>query len=463
MVVDENARVHIRMLDATTHDPRRYNRPTVHEIGGIIIGDELGDPHINPVRDIIIERLPNGDANRHRYQRISELNPSYFPLRYPFIFLYGEQGWHTSIPLAGVDLQRNPDLLAHRQAGFAVDADNDGDDDDSIQADEEDDGGGQTCRGVAGSIRVSQAQFYNFHLQRRQNFSPMQWAGRLLQEMIIDAWVCVEANRLQYQRSNQLRLRADLYSGLRDAMAGGMEENAERLGRQIVLASSFIGGPRHMRQQYQDAMAICRQFGKPDFFVTFTCNPQWPEILDALYPGQQPEDAPHIVSRVFHLKLHSLLNILTTKDVLGKLKAFVYVIEFQKRGLPHAHILLILEDGDKITSVEDIDNCISAELPDRDVDPELFNIVKTNMIHGPCTPDRCQVNGTCRKRYPRAWAEETIWNEDGYPTYRRRNDGRRVEVRNRVLDNRFVVPYNPYLSKRYNAHINVEVHHEFTI
>ena len=96
-------------------------------------------------------------------------------------------------------------------------------------------------------------------------------------------------------------------------MAGGMEENVERLGRQIILASSFIGSPRHMRQQYQDAMAICRQFGKPDFFITFTCNPRWPEILDALYPGQQPEDAPHIVSRVFHLKLHSLLNILTTK------------------------------------------------------------------------------------------------------------------------------------------------------
>jgi len=276
--------------------------------------------------------------------------------------------------------------------------------------------------------------------------------------MIIDAWVCVESNRLRFQRMNQLKLRADLYSGLQDAMAGGVEDNVERLGRQVILASSFIGGPRHMRQQYQDAMAICRHFGKPDFFVTFTCNPQWQEIKEALYPGQKPEDAPHIVSRVFHLKLHSLLHALNERYVLGKVKAFVYVIEFQKRGLPHAHILLILDDNHKITSVADIDNCISAELPDQDVDPELYRIVKTNMIHGPCTPQRCQINGRCRKRYPRQWANETLWNEDGYPTYRRRDDGRTVQVRGQVFDNRSVVPYNPYLSKRYNAHINVEVY-----
>jgi len=55
-------------------------------------------------------------------------------------------------------------------------------------------------------------------------------------------------------------------------------------------------------------MAICRHFGKPDFFVTFTCNPQWTEIKEALLPGQKLEDAPHIVSRVFHLKLDALLD-----------------------------------------------------------------------------------------------------------------------------------------------------------
>ena len=47
--------------------------------------------------------------------------------------------------------------------------------------------------------------------------------------MIIDAWICVESNRLNFQRTNQKQLRADLYSGLQDAVGGGLEENAQHL------------------------------------------------------------------------------------------------------------------------------------------------------------------------------------------------------------------------------------------
>ena len=68
-------------------------------------------------------------------------------------------------------------------------------------------------------------------------------------------------------------------------------------------------------------MAICRYFGKPDLFITFTCNPMWQEIQDALLPGQKPEDAPHIVARVFHLKLRALLDDLLKHNVLGKVVA----------------------------------------------------------------------------------------------------------------------------------------------
>jgi hypothetical protein len=78
--------------------------------------------------------------------------------------------------------------------------------------------------------------------------------------------------------------------------ASGVEGDVGRLGKQIILASTFIGGPQHMQQQYQDAMAICTHFGKPDFFVTFTCNPNWEEIQLALHPGQKAQDAPQIVS-----------------------------------------------------------------------------------------------------------------------------------------------------------------------
>jgi hypothetical protein len=47
--------------------------------------------------------------------------------------------------------------------------------------------------------------------------------------------------------------------------------------------------------------------------------------------------------------------------------------------------------------------------------------------------------------------------QDSYLVYRRRDDGQVVEARNAKLDNRLVIPFNPYLLMLYNCHINVEI------
>ena len=65
-------------------------------------------------------------------------------------------------------------------------------------------------------------------------------------------------------------------------------------------------------------------------------------------------------------------------------------------------------------------------------------------------------DGVCSKKFLKDFAEQTLANADGYPHYRRRNDEQYI-VKNVHLDNRYVVPYNPYLSIKYNAHINVEI------
>lgn len=50
----------------------------------------------------------------------------------------------------------------------------------------------------------------------------------------------------------------------------------------------------------------------------------------------------------------------------------------------------------------------------------------------------------------------TTFDEDGYPIYRRRDNGR-VVIKNGVsLDNMYVVPHNRNLLLKYGAHINVE-------
>jgi hypothetical protein len=106
----------------------------------------------------------------------------------------------------------------------------------------------------------------------------------LRQQYIIDAYATVEQTHLNYLRLNKKKLRADLYQGLQDAIVAN-DNNVVAIGHKILLPSSFTRGPRHMVQNYQDAMAICRWARCSDAFVTFTCNPQWPEIKRVLMPG----------------------------------------------------------------------------------------------------------------------------------------------------------------------------------
>ncbi|XP_028070166.1 ATP-dependent DNA helicase PIF1-like [Camellia sinensis] len=54
-------------------------------------------------------------------------------------------------------------------------------------------------------------------------------------------------------------------------------------------------------------------------------------------------------------------------------------------------------------------------------------------------------------------------DQDGYPIYRRRNNGQAHIVRGKEVDNRDIIPYNVYLSKRFNCHINVEADVEIII
>ncbi len=71
---------------------------------------------------------------------------------------------------------------------------------------------------------------------------------------------------------NQTTLRADQYKGMVDAMQQDGANNTN-FGRMVVLPATFAGSPRHMNQLYQDSMALVKKFGKPDLFITMTCNP----------------------------------------------------------------------------------------------------------------------------------------------------------------------------------------------
>lgn len=191
-------------------------------------------------------------------------------------------------------------------------------------------------------------------------------------------YIKLENTRLDYYRLKQSQIRAELYQGIVDSVLGG-ESRGSMVGKKIVLPASFVGGPRDMRRRYLDAISLVQRFGKPDLFITMTCNPDWKEIKDALKEGQLAQDRPDLTARVFRANLKDLKDQLFKKQIFGKVAAHVHVIEFQKRGLPHAHMLIILKSEFKITSPDHFDNFVCAEIPDPDKFPDLYEKVAKHM------------------------------------------------------------------------------------
>ncbi|GKA20515.1 putative DNA helicase, partial [Tanacetum coccineum] len=323
--------VTLRLIGTRQHTGRQYNLPTASEVAALIPGD--GNP--TESRDVIVEERGN-EENRNGVKRISELHPSFMALQYPLLFPYGEDGFHLHIPL-------NVPPTTKRKY-------------------------------------LSLREYYCFRLQIRVNEGrTLHKAGRLFHTFCVDAYTAVLDHDLDWYKRNQNTIRSELYNGLHDRVTNG-ETNAEFLGRKNVLPSTFTGGPRHMIQQYQDAMAICRWAGPPDLFVTMTCNPKWPEIqreVENCIPGQPTVDRPDTIARVFKMKLDDLMD-----DIL------IYTIEIQERRfcrpiVPHS-THFFAPNFDKISSTDEINHVISAELPSEVDDPIAFNAVRSHMMHGPC-------------------------------------------------------------------------------
>ena len=401
---------------------RRYNLPTsLHEVS--ILTD-------NQPNDLVLRRRGGS------LMRISDLNPKSMPLHFTLLFPYGTYGWDPY----------------------------------QLQA--------------TGQRKISCRQFYNYHIQVRDqsmNENYLLRSGRLFQEFVCIAWAKVERQRLFWHEQNQKALRADKYLNVKEAV----EERARadhlhtddhqrpKIGRKI-LPSSFVGGPRWYNSLFQDGMAICREYSKPDLFLTFTCNVAWPEIQKELQPGEKAQDRPDLVARVFYLYVKQMMKDILRGEIFGKVSAYLWTIEFQKRGLPHLHCLIILSNHDKLITSDFVDSLISAEIPpdpeecedqnERKARKDLQDIVLSNMVHGPCGKDYpfkpCMEDNKCSKNFPKPFTKRTMIEPDlSYAIYKRRSPedgGRSIEIGGKIIDNRWIVPYCPYLSLRYTAHINLE-------
>ncbi|KAL6564888.1 hypothetical protein OROMI_016338 [Orobanche minor] len=404
--------IKMRLIGRRRVDGRQYNLPQQDEVAALIKGDIIQD---RLERDVIVE------TKSGCLKRVNHLNASFLGLQYPLLFPYGQDGYREDVPLTRVS----------------------------------------TSSSIKKRKNVSIRQFFAYRIQERaRESSYILRCRRLFQQFLVDGCTMIETARLTYIRTHQQELRSELYCGLRDAHGRG-ETDPAKLGKLIVLPETFTGGARNMMQNYQDAMAICRWAGYPELFITFTCNPKWPEITRfCQHRGLQPVDRPDIICRVFKMKLDMLINDIKKKQIFGETKAVIYTIEFQKRGLPHAHILLFMAQKEKNLTAEKIDQIICAEIPDENTDLAYYNVVSDLMIHGPCGAANknspCMDKEKCTKLFPKKFVENTYIDKSGYAVYRRRNNGRTVEKSGVLLDSRYVIPHNRFLIMKYGAHINVE-------
>ncbi|XP_075086087.1 uncharacterized protein LOC142168826 [Nicotiana tabacum] len=138
---------------------------------------------------------------------------------------------------------------------------------------------------------------------------------------MVDGYTMMKSSRLRFIRLHQKQLRAHFYKGFKDVVLHGDIEPSSQ-GQRVVLSSNFTGGACYMLRNYQDAMAICKWAGYPDLFITFTCNPKWPEITRFVENrGLSPEDRPDILTRIFKIKLDRMIKDLRDNKVFGEVKA----------------------------------------------------------------------------------------------------------------------------------------------
>ncbi|KAG6641259.1 hypothetical protein CIPAW_09G061200 [Carya illinoinensis] len=332
----KNQVIHIR--SDVGLDQRVFNVPTSSQVAAIWVENEDADQLRG--RDIYVFSHSGGSHIVQYYFGC------YDPLQYPLLFPLGDTGWHQCIQRVnrGSTLTSNKTIRSidhHR----------------SISVEEllrrED----RALNKKRKDPIVSCREYYCYKLQIREN---------------------IETSRLDYFRNKQQHIRSELYQGIVDTITLG-ETDASNVGKRIILPSSFIGGPRDMRKKYMETMALVQRYGKPDIFLTMTCNPNC-------------QNQPNLVARVFRAKLEELKDRLFKQQIFGKVSAY---------------------RNWKLYASESFDEIVSAEIPDKNTNLHLHNA--------------CSDNGIT------------------------------VKLRGHNLDNRWVIPYNPYLLATFDCHINVEI------
>jgi hypothetical protein len=177
------------------------------------------------------------------------------------------------------------------------------------------------------------------------------------------------------------------------------------------------GSPPYWQKAQYKLLAAVKQLGIFTFFMTLSsADLKWIDSLNAALKKQgrnltydEIENmtyeerckilrtspvtvACHFDNRLKHFFKHVVCS---EAKPLGKINNYSYRIEFQKRGSPHAHCVLWTDGApgpksDFQEQVRFIDKYITCSIPDKNLDPELYELVTSVQIH--------HHTQTCRKK-----------------------------------------------------------------
>ena len=255
----------LRLMGCNAKSDVQYNLSSSGELAAIIVGDYSAAEY---TFDILVHESDIG------LRRVSSLHPCYMALQYPLFFPYGERGFHLGIEYADYD-------------------------------------------GI-GRKYVTELEFYRYMIHYRLNEpNPFTYI-----QSVVDVFSTIESSRLKYIADHQSDLRSECVQGIADAIDRGIT-NGDSVGKRAILPASFTGGRRYMVMNYQDAMALCRVYGSPDLFVTFTCNSKWQEIVESIRfeDGQLPSDRADMIVRVFNMKVHDFITDIREGKTFGPVLA----------------------------------------------------------------------------------------------------------------------------------------------
>jgi hypothetical protein len=179
-------------------------------------------------------------------------------------------------------------------------------------------------------------------------------------------------------------------------------------------------------------------------------NPYHPAIAANILKGSHYWEYSFLVAEVFKIEFSTLFHTIISQKIFGKVKAYMWRLEYQKRGLPHIHLLLWTDIN--VADPEVVDKYFTAELPRMEIYQDRkkeINVIRElalkYQVHH-CTR-RC--TGTkkpgCCYNFPKKIGPETT------------TTGHWMQLRRREKEDAWIVPYNPIVLYYWRGHSNFEV------